>query len=157
MKTITALIFTALFMVNIHAQLVEHTQTCPSDYAQKYNNNTVQIKLENTRWRGSILLETTAFSISYIETVQNIEDRWGTFISFGENTFSTNQYKRCGNDCFQSTIGKYQILKNNQVEFFIEKITRNSYCPQKTQIVQKSIGIFQMIPSKNGISFKKIS
>ena len=159
MKSFTALIFAIFFMVTIHAQFVEHTQICPSDYAQKYRNeNTIdQIKLKNTHWRGNIFIETTAFSISEVEPFKNIEDRWGTFISFGENTFSTNQSKQCGNDCFQSTIGKYQILENNQVEFFIEKITRNSYCPKETQIVQKSIGIFQMIPSKNGINFKKIS
>ena len=48
MKSFTALIFAIFFMVTIHAQFVEHTQICPSDYAQKYRNeNTIdQIKLK---------------------------------------------------------------------------------------------------------------
>ena len=159
MKRVITSILTIFLVSTLNAQhIVQERQPCGID--QRLNNlkqkSTENIDLTNTFWRGNITTETTGFSIYTVPTVQKLEDRWGTFIHFEEGSFYTSYSAQCGNDCFSSTIGTYRVLKNNQIEFFIEKITRNGYCPNETEIVEKSVGIFQMSQSEKGIQFTRI-
>ena len=161
MKTVTTLILAVFFMGALNAQnIVQMKQPQPCGVDQRFKNRnqkpTEHIDLTKTSWRGNLLIEAGSFSIYEVKPSKNIQDRWGTFINFEEGTFHTSYSAQCGNDCFQSSIGTYKILENNQVEFFIEKITRNNYCPQKTEIINKSIGIFQMNKSERGIDFTRI-
>ena len=161
MKTVTTLILAVFFMGALNAQyIVQMKQPQPCGIDQRFENRnqkpTEHIDLTNTSWRGNLPIEASSFSIYVVKPFKNIQDHWGTFINFEEGTFHTSYSAQCGNDCFQSLIGTYKILENNQVEFFVEKITRNSYCPQKTEIINKSIGIFQMNKSEKGIDFTRI-
>lgn len=162
MKTVTTLILAVFFMGALDAQYFvqkDQPQPCGIDgrFEKRNQKQTEQIDLTNTSWRGTLLIEASSFSISVVKPSKNIQDRWGTFIHFEEGTFYTSYSAQCGNDCFQSTIGTFKLLDNNQIEFFVEKITRSGYCSQGTETIQKTLGIYQMTQSDNGISFVKIS
>ena len=119
------------------------------------------IKLANTTWKvnGSCLEseDQSGFSMTtYIET-KDISSRWGHFISFTENTFSTHYSAPCGNDCFTSVIGTYELLGADRIKFFVENISRGRYCKGESETPKKSFGIFKINLTDGGLIFSKVS
>ena len=45
---------------------------------------------------------------------------------------------------------------DNRYQNPIEKITRRGFCSEETEIINESIGVFQMTQSENGIQFTRI-
>ena len=118
------------------------------------------IKLANTTWKvnGKCLEseDQSSFSVApYVET-KDISSRWGYFISFTENTFSTHYSAPCGNDCFTSVSGTYERI-DNEILFYVQNISRNGFCSQESETPKKSYGLFKITQTKNGLTFTKIN
>ena len=116
------------------------------------------IKLANTTWKvnGKCLEseDQSSFSItSYVET-KDISSRWGYSISFTEKTFSTSYSAPCGNDCFTSVSGTYEQI-DDEILFFVEKITRGGFCSQESETPKKSFGKYKITETNNGLTFVK--
>jgi len=118
------------------------------------------IKLANTTWKvnGSCLEseDQLRFSITpYLET-KDFSSGWGYSISFTEKTFSTSYSAPCGNDCFTSVSGTYE-LTDNEILFCVKNISRNGFCSQESETPKMSYRLFKITETKNGLTFVKIS
>ena len=85
--------------------------------------------LKNTKWRISnhafADLEQESYTLSEIEDDDWI---WGRFVSFNENSFSGDYSAPCGNDCFVTTNGTYQFIKEQTIFVNVEYISRSGFC-----------------------------
>jgi len=119
------------------------------------------IKLANTTWKvNGKCLETdnqASFSVVPKVVTEDISSRWGHFISFTEKTFSTSYSAPCGNDCFTSVSGTYELKGGDEILFYVEKITRGGFCSQESETPKKSFGTYKITETKNGLSFVKMT
>ena len=94
------------------------------------------------KWRISQLItnaEITEYSLSQLGF-----DRfnYGNNITLNTNqTFVCDYSAECGNDCFTTTIGKYKIIDENYICFYLEKITRQGDCSGYSQ-PNKDLGLY---------------
>ena len=97
------------------------------------------IKLANTTWKvnGSCLEseDQLRFSITpYLET-KDFSSGWGYSISFTEKTFSTSYSAPCGNDCFTSVSGTYE-LTDNEILFCVNLFDATESAIQARKILK---------------------
>ena len=83
---------------------------------------------------------------------QNSEKfNYGNNIIFKEDqTFVSSYSAPCGNDCFTTTTGKYKIIDNNYICFFLDEITRQGECFGVTK-PNKDFGLYYFYETENGL------
>lgn len=71
-----------------------------------------------------------------------------------DGTFVSYYTAPCGNDCFTTTTGKYEIIDKTHIRFFLEKITQDGECNGATE-PNLDLGVYTIHYGKNEIRFIK--
>lgn len=58
-----------------------------------------------------------------------------------DQTFTSFYTAECGNDCFTTSTGKYKIIDQNYICFYLEKITKSGDCSESTE-PDKDLGMY---------------
>lgn len=115
--------------------------------------------LLNTRWKvDGVPFETIdreKYSLSAIAD-DSYNFRWGHFISFNENTFTSSYSAPCGNDCFTSVSGGYWFVADLTIKVKVMAIQRNGFCSKDSEELNKDFGNYLLCKTETGWMLKKI-
>lgn len=67
-----------------------------------------------------------------------------------DQTFVSSYSAPCGNDCFTTTTGKYKIIDDNYICFFLDEITRHGECFGGTK-PNEDFGLYYFYKTENGL------
>lgn len=135
-------------------------------YSQKQNNyNGFEAIIHNSqitnlpgKWRINHLI-TNSETKEYTLTPQSSDkfNNYGNNISLNFNqTFVSAYSADCGNDCFTTTFGKYKIIDENYICFYLEKIQHHGDCTGNSE-PNKDLGIYYFFKNNNGFNLIKSS
>ncbi|MEI7510398.1 MAG: hypothetical protein WCJ62_13150 [Flavobacterium sp.] len=135
-------------------------------YSQKQNNyNEFDLESHNSKisamqgkWRINHLI-TNSETKEYTLTPQSTDrfNNYGNNISFNsDQTFISAYSADCGNDCFTTTIGKYKIIDENYICFYLEKIQHQGNCKGNSE-PNKDLGVYYFFKNNNGFTLIKRS
>ena len=135
-------------------------------YSQKQNNyngfdlvtNNSKISALQGKWRINHLI-TNSETKEYTLTPQSFDKfhNYGNNISLNsDQTFISAYSAYCGNDCFTTTFGKYKIIDENYICFYLEKIQQNGDCTGNSE-PNKDLGIYYFFKNNNGFILIKSS
>ncbi|MEO9532361.1 MAG: hypothetical protein ABJG68_08480 [Crocinitomicaceae bacterium] len=116
-------------------------------------------KLVSQVWRSDYNLFSDEKRLEY-HIFSREEDEyfpWGNSVEFTDSTFSTSYSASCGNDCFISVLGSYKFIASNRIEVFVETITRNGMCMDKSESPKKKFGTYEIIEEENRHLIKKVT
>lgn len=89
----------------------------------------------------------------------NSKEKWayGNFIEFKEDgTFESFYVAECGNDCFPTSKGVYQLLSKHRVELMVTYISQNEFCEKAFEKNGKwHLGTYKIIHSEEGVLLSK--
>jgi hypothetical protein len=118
------------------------------------NNDTITTLLGS--WRISHLIidaETREYGLS--PQSPNMFENYGNNISINPNgTFVSNYSAKCGNDCFTNTKGKYKIINDHYICFYLEEIIRSGDCSGNSKL-NKDLGLFYYFKENNDFRLLK--
>lgn len=81
---------------------------------------------------------------------------YGTTITFSEDsTFKCNYSAPCGNDCFPSSRGTYQMIDEDHISIYVERYQRVGDCEEIKRLVQKNIGVYRITKEKDKLILSK--
>jgi len=137
-----------------------------SSCAQKQSNykgfdlttHNSQINSLNGIWKISELISNSETK-EYILKNQNPDkfDNYGNNISLNaDQTFISSYSAECGNDCFTTTKGKYKIIDENYICFYLEDIERSGDCSGNSK-PNKDLGLYYYYKEENGFHLLKSS
>jgi hypothetical protein len=110
------------------------------------------------KWRINKLIS-DAETKEYILTPQspNSFENYGNNIIFNQDqTFRSSYSAPCGNDCFTSTEGKYKIIDENYMCFYLDEITQSGECSGNSK-PNEDLGLFYYYKYENGFLLMKSS
>lgn len=127
--------------------------------AQKQNNydgfNSVthnsKISLLQGKWRINQLISNSETK-EYILTSQSSDkfNNYGNNISVNtDQSFVSSYSAECGNDCFTITKGKYKIIDENYICFYLDEIIRSGECSGNSK-PNKDLGLYYYYKTENG-------
>lgn len=110
------------------------------------------------KWRISALIvnsETKEYLLT--PQSQNIYENYGNNISINaDQTFTSGYSADCGNDCFTTTKGKYKIIDENYICFYLDEIIQSGECSGNTK-PNKDLGLYYYYKAENGFRFVRSS
>lgn len=135
-------------------------------YGQKQNNydgfdlvtNNSKISALQGKWKISKLISDVETK-EYILTPQSSDkfNNYGNNISLNlDQTFESDYSSDCGNDCFTTTKGKYKIIDENYICFYLEKILKRKMCTGSSE-PNKDLGVYYFFKNNNGFNLIKSS
>ncbi|OYU78923.1 MAG: hypothetical protein CFE23_16405 [Flavobacterium sp. BFFFF1] len=81
---------------------------------------------------------------------------WGNFIEFKSNgTFVSWYSADCGNDCFTTNLGKYQIINVHYIRLIITKSSQDGECEKFEKSFNRDLGLYQISNVAHGIDLIK--
>ena len=127
--------------------------------AQKQNNydgfdivvHNSKISTLQGKWRISELISNAEIK-EYILTTQSSDkfNNYGNNISLNtDQSFVSGYSAECGNDCFTTTKGKYKIIDENYICFYLEEIIRSGECSGNSK-PKKDLGLYYYYKTENG-------
>lgn len=131
--------------------------SCNSQYQISKNkyveNSTKEFKLSGN-WYIDKLIELDNEWEYYLYEVN--ENRFGNYLTLNtDNTFVSGYAAWCGNDCFTKASGKYKLIGNNHISFFLEKIEKSGDCGAKDSNPNQNKGLFFIYRDTTGIKLIK--
>lgn len=134
-----------LFVVNVS---FGQQQTNYKGFANSVHNS--QITVLQGSWRINELI-TDKSTKEYNLFPQNPEERnYGNNITLKtDQTFMSSYSAPCGNDCFTTTAGKYKIIDENYICFFLDEITQNGECFGETK-PNEDFGLYYFYKTEDG-------
>lgn len=70
---------------------------------------------------------------------------YGNILQLKEDgTFSSFYSAPCGNDCFPSSFGIYEIKEDNRIHLFIKEFNQDGMCESIHKVLDKSLGDFSI-------------
>lgn len=127
------------------------------DGFQRITHNS-QITALNGKWRISTLIansETKEYLL--ISQSPNRYENYGNNISINpDQTFISSYSAECGNDCFTTTKGKYKIIDENYICFYLEEIIKRGECSGNS-IPNKDLGVYYYYKTENGFRLVRSS
>ncbi|MFV8345419.1 hypothetical protein [Flavobacterium sp. ZB4P13] len=82
-------------------------------------------------------------------------ENYGNNISLNtDQTFLSGYSAECGNDCFTTSKGKYKIIDENYICFYLEEITHRGDCSGNSQ-PNKDLGLFYYYKNNNDFNLIK--
>lgn len=151
------------FMKNISLMLLfVLTNSCAqkqSNYAgfEKITHDS-QITILKGKWRISALIANSEAK-EYLLSPQspNRYENYGNNISINpDQTFISGYIAECGNDCFTTTKGKYKILDENYICFYIEEIIQSGECSENSK-PNKDLGLYYYYKTEKGFRLVRSS
>jgi len=148
-------------MRNIFLLLLFVLSNCYSQSQSNYDGfeNVVhnsEITALQGKWRINHLIINSEIK-EYGLSPQNpdIFKNYGNNVSLNTNlTFVSDYSAPCGNDCFTTTKGKYKIIDENYICFYLEEITRRGDCSENSQ-PNKDLGLFYYYKNNNNFNLIK--
>lgn len=107
-------------------------------------------------WRISQLISNSETK-EYILKTQSLDrfENYGNNIAFNEDqTFLSSYSAECGNDCFTTTKGKYKIIDENYICFYLENIEKSGECSGNSK-PNKDLGLYYYFQEENGFRLLK--
>lgn len=86
--------------------------------------------------------------------------RWGTFIAFSssEKTFSSRNSERCGNDCFITVNGTYDVDQGRLLRIALKEVDYSEYCTDASAVKHKGVSLdFEMTFRSDTLLLKKVN
>lgn len=83
-------------------------------------------------------------------------DGWGYSITFDSLKFQSSYSAPCGNDCFTSVKGLYFFVGENRLKIYVEEIVRNGFCSKESEVVNKTVGFYDIAKTETGYQLKKV-
>jgi hypothetical protein len=101
-------------------------------------------------WKIDMLI-TNAFAAEYNFHQQDTNGyQYGNKITLNaDQTFVSYYSAPCKQDCFTTSIGKYKLIDENYICFFLEKITRFGRC-QGDEKPEEDLGLYYFQKTENG-------
>lgn len=134
-----------LFVVNVS---FGQQQTNYKGFVNSVHNS--QITVLQGSWRINELI-TDKSTKEYNLFPQNPEERnYGNNITLKtDQTFMSSYSASCGNDCFTTTTGKYKIIDESYICFFLDEITQNGECFGETK-PNEDFGLYYFYKTEDG-------
>jgi|GEM_PF-735770 len=135
-----------------------------SSCAQKQSNyegfdlvtHSSQINSLLGKWRINELIsnpETKEFILKN-QSPDRFENYGNNVVFNTDQTFISSYSAECGNDCFTTTKGKYKIINENYICFYLEDIERNGDCSGNSK-PNKDLGLYYYYKEENGFRLLK--
>ncbi|MDI1317790.1 hypothetical protein [Flavobacterium sp.] len=107
-------------------------------------------------WLINVLITDSEFNNEYLLIKPKAGERlYGNSLTLNPNgTFRSAYSAECGNDCFTTTSGKYKIISENYICFYLEKIDQEGDCNGHKE-PNKDLGIFYIHKGENEIRLIK--
>lgn len=107
-------------------------------------------------WKSSSLIKDKEIE-EYTLSPAEENDHWGLFIDFTDlNTFTSYSSWPCGNDCFITAKGTYN-LSHNTISFFLIDVKFNKeYCGDMKPLKNTNLGTFTITHNGENIILKKV-
>ncbi|WP_434777962.1 hypothetical protein [Neisseria sp. Ec49-e6-T10] len=70
-------------------------------------------------------------------------------------TFRCAYYAPCGNGCFPSSIGQYEIIDQNHIKLFLDKVYQKGMCEHFEKELHQDLGVFLVEKTENGLKLSK--
>ncbi len=81
---------------------------------------------------------------------------YGNWVVFKDNQTFTSYYTApCGNDCFPSSYGRYELLEDDQIKIWVDSIFVRGFCKEKELHPKKELGVFVIEKSNGGFHLIK--
>lgn len=134
-----------LFVVNVS---FGQQQTNYKGFVNSVHNS--QITVLQGSWRINELI-TDKSTKEYNLFPQNPEEcNYGNNITLKtDQTFMSSYSASCGNDCFTTTTGKYKIIDESYICFFLDEITQNGECFGETK-PNEDFGLYYFYKTEDG-------
>lgn len=117
-----------------------------------------QITILSGKWRINELIANSEVK-EYLLSPQstNRDENYGNNISINsDQTFISSYSAECGNDCFTTTKGKYKIIDENYICFYLEEIIQSGECSENSK-PKKDLGLYYYYETENGFRFVRSS
>ncbi len=106
------------------------------------------------KWMISTLI-TGSGTEEYILSAASDKWNYGNTISINpDGTFVSAYSAFCGNDCFTTTTGKYELINGTHIRFFLEKISRHGECAGNSE-PNKDLGLYYVHNEKGMVRLIK--
>ena len=98
----------------------------------KVKENPDEITLQGTRFRINNLFCLDETMENYKLTIKKDSlDVYGDFVYFSENgTFSSYYRAWCGNDCFRTVYGKYDMISETELSAMVDSVHYAGWCTE---------------------------
>lgn len=83
--------------------------------------------------------------------------RYGNFITLNENnTFEAYYSAPCGNDCFPTSKGTFQVIENNKIILIVNYIEQSGFCNETFKKKGNwSLGTYKIVKTDDGFRLEK--
>jgi len=107
-------------------------------------------------WKISSLIKDKEVEEYTLSPVKE-NDHWGFFISLTDiNTFTSYSSWPCGNDCFITAKGTYNLSPSTISFFLIDVKFNKEYCSDMKPLENTNLGSFTIMHSGENIILKKV-
>jgi hypothetical protein len=117
----------------------------------------LEIAFLQGNWRIDKLIvnNTTNEYVLYPQNLNQVGFSYGNSISINsDETFVSSYSAPCGNDCFTTSMGKYKMIDENYLCFFLEQVTKSGDCIGKTT-PNIDLGLYRIYKEENKIILRK--
>lgn len=106
---------------------------------------------------GQNLNNSEEFILTIISPKDKKEKVYGKIITFNENyTFDCTYFAPCGNDCFPSSYGTFELNPDGQIKLFIKSYSQEGDCESKLIKLNLNLGQYRISKeSDKTIKFRK--
>lgn len=132
------------------------TQSQPNYKGFDLSTHSSKINTLKGNWRISQLISNSETQ-EYILKKQSRDrfDNYGNTIALNvDQTFSSSYSAECGNDCFTTTKGKYKIIDENYICFYLEAIEKSGDC-SGSSTTNEDLGLYYYFEEEDGFRLIK--
>ncbi|MEN7550062.1 hypothetical protein AAG747_19220 [Rapidithrix thailandica] len=106
---------------------------------------------------GRNLNDSDEFILTEIKPNEKKEYVYGNIITFNEDySFTCTYFAPCGNDCFPSSDGTFELITNNKIKLLVKGYSQEGDCESKLIKLNFNLGIYCIsTESENTIKFIK--
>lgn len=149
-------------MKNLLLLLLFLSNVCFGQKQISYNGfNSATSNLEINYLQGNwkidklIVDNRTSEYVLYPQNFDQVRFNYGNSISINsDGTFVSSYSAPCGNDCFTTSTGKYKLIDENYLCFFLEQVTKDGDCIGKTT-PNIDLGLYRIYKEENKIILRK--
>jgi hypothetical protein len=106
--------------------------------------------LQTNPWRidkiiGIDMNNTEEFTLQKVDTTDRFWAMGNTIRFFSNGKFECSYSSKCGNNCFPSSIGSYQLSDTTNVTIFLDEYNQAGECEEIHRTIRKTIGTYLIV------------
>ncbi len=145
---------------NINEDFIFSLTAEEEDVIMSYRTSLLAAKLVDSKFRTNRIVfenpKTDSFNLTNVKFLMNNRS-WGNFISFTDSSFFCYYSASCGNDCFTDLNGTYKFVSQDEIDIWVDTITKSGMCYSNQTEKFGSRGKFKIIENKDlSLTLKRI-